>query len=76
MLIKIIGIAAVCVLLFGCSKPKEESPLPEVTPECIDRAAFRVKEARESHYGKMFSYELYQEMVEDNKRIIREECSK
>ena len=75
MLIKIIGIAAVCVLLFCCST-KEESPLPEVTPECIDRAAFRVKEARESHYGKMFSYELYQEMVEENKRIIREECSK
>ena len=70
-MLKIIGIAFFCVFLFGCSKPV----LPEVTPECIDRAAFRVKEAREAHYGKMFSYELYQEMVEENKRIIREECS-
>ena len=72
---KIIGIIAFCILLFGCSKSVEEPALPEVTPECIDRAAFRVKEAREAHYGKMFSYELYQEIVEENKRIIREECS-
>ena len=73
-MLKIIGIIAFCILLFGCSKV-EEPVLPEVTPECIDRAAFRVKEARESHYGKLFTYELYQEMVEENKRIIREECS-
>ena len=58
-MLKIIGIIAFCVFLFGCSKV-EEPAFPEVTPECIDRAAFRVKEARESHYGKLFTYELYQ----------------
>ena len=72
---KIIGIIAFCILLFGCSKPAEDPLLNNPSQECINIAAHRIKEYRESQYGRLFTAELYQEIVAKNKEILKEECS-
>ena len=74
-IIKITIIAAFCILLATCSKPVEEPLLNNPSPECLSRAALKIKDYRESKYGEFFTYELYKDLVDYNKKTIKEECN-